>query len=139
MILMFINRLKNLTRSEMSSYANLLIVPKRGKYELFRAHCSALNCTALLCSHNLAMYRKLRVSHNNIQRRLLGFQRFASARTLFVNKRHDNVDVLILKQCYNLKLRIEGSHNRVIKSNFDSCFFKSSKLFARLRDNIEVT
>ena len=85
------------------------------------------------------MYRKLKVSHNDILRRLLGVPRYTSARTLFVNTRHDNVDVIIRKQCYNLKLRIEGSHNRIIKSIFDSRSFKASKFFAKWRDSIEVT
>ena len=85
------------------------------------------------------MYRNLRVSHNDILRRLLGVLRCTSARTLFINKRQGNVDVRNRKQCYNLRLRIEGSHNRVIKSIFDSSSFKASKLFVKLRDNIEVT
>ena len=48
------------------------------------------------------MYRKPKLSHNDILRRLLGVPRYTSARTLFVNKRQDNVDVLNRKQCYNL-------------------------------------
>ena len=58
-----------------------------------------------------------------------------SARTL----RQDKVDVLIRKQCYNLKLRIEVYHKSVIESIFESCSFKAPKLFAKWRDNIEVT
>ena len=54
--------------------------------------------------------------------------RYTSASNLFVNKCQDNVDALIGKQCYSLKLRIEGSHNRVIKSVFDKFSFKASKL-----------
>ena len=84
------------------------------------------------------MYRKLEVSHNDILRRMLGIPRYSRAGTLFVNKRQDNVDVLSRKQCYNLKRRIEDSHNRIIKPIFGSCSFKASKLFAKLRDNIEV-
>ena len=90
-------------------------------------------------SYNLATYPKLRVSHSDMLRRLPGVPRYTSAITLFATKRQDKVDVLIWKQCYNLKLRIGGSHNRVIKSIFHSCSFKASKLFAKLRDNIEVT
>ena len=85
------------------------------------------------------MYHKLKVSHNDILRRLLGVPRYTSARALFVNKRQDNVDVLIRKQCYNLKLRTEGPRNRVIKSIFGSCSFKASKLFVKRRDNVDVT
>ena len=85
------------------------------------------------------MYRKLRVSQNDILRRLLGVPRYTSARILFVIKRQDNEYVLIRKQCFNLKLRIGGSHNRVNRSIFDSCFFEASKLFAKCRDNTEVT
>ena len=65
--------------------------------------------------------------------------KYTSATTFFVNECQDNIDLLIPKQCYNFKLRIEGSHNRVIKSIFDSCSFKASKLFAKWRYNIEVT
>ena len=85
------------------------------------------------------MYRKLRVKRNDILRRLLSVQRYTSARTLIVIKRQDNVDTLIRKQCYNLKLKIEGYHNRVFKSIFDSCSFKASQLFPKWHDNIEVT
>ena len=84
---------------------------KKGKCELFRAHCSALHCSSLWCSYNLSMYCKLKVSHNDILRRLLGVPRYTSARALFVNKRQDNVDVVIRKQCYNLKRRIEVSRS----------------------------
>ena len=77
------------------------------------------------------MYLKLTYRFNDILRRLLGVPRHTSARFLFVNKRQDNVDVQTRKQCYNLKLSIEGSHNRVIESIFDSCSFKASKLFAK--------
>ena len=65
--------------------------------------------------------------------------RCTRARILLVNKCQDNVDILIRKQCYNLKLRNEDSHNRVIKYIFDSYSFKASKLFAKWRDNIEIT
>ena len=41
------------------------------------------------------MYRKLKVNYNDILRTLLGVPRYTSARTLFVNTRQDNVDVLI--------------------------------------------
>ena len=85
------------------------------------------------------MYRKLKVSHNDILRRLLGVPGYTNARTLFVNTRQDNVDVLIRKQSYSFKLRIEGSDSRVIKFVFDWCSFKVSKLFAKWYDNIEVT
>ena len=61
------------------------------------------------------MSRKLKVSHNDIQRKLLGVPSFNSAKILFVNTRQDNVDFLIQKRSYNPKLRIEGSHNRVNK------------------------
>ena len=81
------------------------------------------------------MYRQLKVSHNNILRRLLGVPRCTSARTLFINTRQDNVDVLNRKQCYNLKLRNEGFFD----SFFDLFTFKALNLFAKWRDNNEVT
>ena len=77
------------------------------------------------------MHSKLKISHNDILSRLLRVPRYTSARTLFVNKREDNADVLIRKKCYNLKLRVEGSHNRTTKSIFASCSFNASNLFAK--------
>ena len=79
------------------------------------------------------------MSHNDIVRRLLGVPMYTGARILLFNRRQDNVDVLIRKKFYNLKHRIEGFHNRVIKSIFNSCSFKASRLFAKLRGSIEVT
>ena len=76
------------------------------KCEVIRTLCSALHCSLLWCSYNLAMFSKLRVRHNDILRRLLVVPRCTSARTLFVNKRQANVDVITRKQCYNLKLWI---------------------------------
>ena len=72
------------------------------------------------------MHRKLKETLNDILRRLIGVTSYTSAKNLFVNKRQDNVDVLNQKRCYNLKIRTEGSHNRAIKSFFDSCSFKAS-------------
>ena len=47
--------------------------------ELFRADCSAVPCSSLWCSYNLARYRKTKVSHNDIL--LHGVPRYTSART----------------------------------------------------------
>ena len=77
--------------------------------EVFRADCSAIYCSSSWCTYNLAMYRKLRVSLNDILRKLLSVQRYTGAGTLLVNTRQVNVKVLIRKQFYSLKLKIEGS------------------------------
>ena len=55
------------------------------KCKLFRAHYSALYYAPLWCSFKLIMYRKLKVSHNDLLRRFMGVQRYYSARTMFVN------------------------------------------------------
>ena len=85
------------------------------------------------------MYRKLKVSRNDILRRLLGVPGCTSTKTVFVNTCQDDVDVLVWKQSYSFKRSIEGSHSSVIKFIFDSCSFKSSKLFAKYRDSIGET
>ena len=73
------------------------------------------------------MNRKSKVSHNDILHRLPCAPRYTGAKSLFINMRKDNVDALIPKQCYSLKLRFECYHERVIKSFFDSFSFKASK------------
>lgn len=128
---------------KMNTVGNVLIrkmatCTDKVKCELFRAHCSALYCSSLWSSYNLSMYQKLKVCHNDILRRLLGIPRWNSARTMFVNTRLDHLDVIIRKQCYNFKRRMELSHNKMIRAIFDSCSFKLSKLFSKWRDNTEV-
>ena len=108
------------------------------KCKLFRAHCSALYCAPLWCSYNLIMYRKLKVSHNDILRRLMGVPRYYSARTMFVNSYQDNIDVLIRKQCNGFKNRLQCSDNRIISAIVNSYPFKMSKLYARWRMNTEI-
>ena len=122
-------KVKNLNTNRNVLIRKIASCYEKVKCELFRTHGSAQYSSSLWCSYNLAMHRKLKISHNDILRRLLGVPRYTSARTLLVNKHQDNVNVLIWKQCYNLKLRTEGCHNRVIRSIFDSCSFKASKLF----------
>ena len=52
----------------------------------------------------MAMCCKLKVSHNDVLRKPLGAPSNTSARTLFVNTRQENVDLLIQKQLYSFKL-----------------------------------
>ena len=70
------------------------------------------------------MYRKLKVSHNDILRRLLGAPMYTSARTLFVNKREDSVNVLIRKQGYNLKLRMKAPMTELLNQFLIRVFSK---------------
>ena len=108
------------------------------KCKLFRAHCSALYCAPLRCSYNLIMYRKLKVSHNDILRRSMDVPRYYSARTMFVNSHLDNIDVLIRKQCNGFKNRLQCSDNRIINAIVNSYPFKMSKLYVRWSMNTEV-
>ena len=88
---------------KLNTIGNVLICKfascsEKVKCELFRSHCLALYCSSLWCSYNLAMCRKLRVSHNDILCRLLCVPRYNGARTLFFNIPQANVVVLIWKQ-----------------------------------------
>ena len=67
----------------------------------------------------------------DILRRVQGVPRYNNASKLFVNTLQENEDILTRKQCSKLKIRIEVSHTRVIKSIFDSCSFKVSELFSK--------
>ena len=108
------------------------------KCQLFRSYCSSLYCSSLWTIHNKASYRKLKVCHNDILRRLHGVPRWSSATTLFVSLNLDNIDVLIRKQSYSLRKRIAESENPCMVSLYNSMYFKTSKLCDLWRRNTEI-
>ena len=81
------------------------------KMSLFKTYCYSLYCGTLWCNYKVAAWRKLKVCHNDIFRKLLNVPGFCSATALFVEKRMNNLDVLVRKSMYSLKDRIETSQN----------------------------
>ena len=108
------------------------------KRELFRAHCSAFYTGALWSIYSTATIRKLKVCHNDILRRLMGIPRWSSARTLFVNERLNNIDVVLRKQSLSLKCRIFNSVNLKLLSLYNSHAFMCSETFSKWLSRVQI-
>ena len=111
---------------------------KKVKCTLFRAHCSTVYCGSLWSSFTMATYKKLKVCHNDILRRLLGVPRWASASATFVQAGLNNIDVILRKDSCSLRTRILQSQNEILKAIYFSHRFKHSKLYARWISIIET-
>ena len=81
------------------------------KISLFKPYCYNVYCCSLWSNYRVVSWRKLKVCHNDILRRLFGVPRNHSASTLFVNNRIDNLDAIIRKNMYSLGNRIVNSEN----------------------------
>ena len=86
------------------------------KILMFKTFCSSVYCCALWSSYKLYSYHKVRVAHNDIFRSLMNVPRFNSASTLFVEKRTNNIDVIIRKAMYSLIRRLLGSTNSIVQA-----------------------
>ena len=64
----------------------------------------------------MTTYKKLRVCHKDILRRLLGVPRWASASSTFVQAGLDNVDVILGKDSCSLRTGILQSQNEILKT-----------------------
>ena len=81
------------------------------KVSLFKTYCYNVYCCALWSNYRVSTWRKLKVCHYDIFRALLNVPRFQSASSLFVNKRVNNMDVIIRKNVLSIKTRMETSSN----------------------------
>ena len=86
------------------------------KISLFKTYCYSLYCCSLWSNYRAATWRKLKVCHNDIFRNLLGVPRFHSASALFVNKRTDNIDIIVRKTIFSLKNRMTLSSNALCRA-----------------------
>ena len=77
------------------------------KVELFRAYCTNFYCCSLWSSFSLSTISKMRVAYNNVVRRLLGYSRRDSASNMFVTNNLPSFDVLLRRNIYGFKTRIE--------------------------------
>ena len=109
------------------------------KCELFRAYCEQLYCSTLWCCYTLETLRRLRVSHNDVLRRLLGFPRWTSASSLFVAAGLNNLDVLMRKAVFSFRTRLATSENRLISGLYNSSAFIKSKLYSVWKCSLELS
>ena len=77
-----------------SALRKLTACSNEAVYTVFQAHCSYVECGYLLLEFNETSFRKLRVYHNDILRRLTGVPRWSSATTMFTIVCLDNLVVI---------------------------------------------
>ena len=106
------------------------------KVNLFKSFCTSLYCISLSLNCRKESLRKLRVCYNNSLRYLMGIGRYSSISEQFVNLRIPSFEELVRKITVNLYLRIKGSENSLIKSVFNSAYFRASLTFRRWSDTI---
>ena len=83
---------------------------------MFKTYCSSLYCSALWCCYRVTSWRKVKVSHNDVLRNLLGVPRYHSASTLFVNYRLNNLDAVVRGNMFSLMQRLLKSTNTLVSA-----------------------
>ena len=84
------------------------------KVALFKTYCSGLYCCALWSRYKVATWKRVKVCHNDIFRKLLLVPRYHSASQLFVNNRVNNLDAISRTCMYSLQQRLKYSQNRLV-------------------------
>ena len=121
---------RDITRQIRSTYSrgNVLISKFRMcsdevKVQLFRSFCSNLYCSSLWTCYTKELYNRMRVAYNNIFRVLLRLDRRGSISMSFVLYNIDSFSVLIRKNIFSLRKRIQSSFNTVINACMSHNFF----------------
>lgn len=99
------------------------------KLRLFRSYCSSFYCCALWHTYKGDVYRKVKVSHNNVFRFIVKCDRRGSISRQFVLHSVNNFDVIRRKLVYSLYKRILTSSNKLIATVLSMSYFIFSKLF----------
>ena len=74
----------------------------------------------LWCDFTQRKYRKLEVAYNNVFRRSLGYDKYCSASSMFVENRTDGFGVRIRKLIYGCRERLQISENPLIETVINS-------------------
>ena len=100
------------------------------KLQLFMAYCGSMYTAFLLCDFTQRKYRHLEVAYNNVFRRFLGYDKYCSASSMFVENRTDGFDARIRKLVYDFRERLQISENSLIVNyhkQFSVAFLKIVK------------
>ena len=93
---------------------------------LFKSFCYNVYCCHLWCSFTQLTMNSLKVIYNNLFRRLFGYARDHSARTMFVQNRLMSFYELHRNIVYKFRERLNKSNNSILKSDvtWKSILFK---------------
>ena len=95
---------------------NTLLSCKNVLLELCRSFCTTFYCPYFWTNHKKATFSKIRVTYNNLYRKLLGFCRRSSASEMFVMNNISNFEALIRKSIFAFKTRLLNSDNTIIST-----------------------
>ena len=108
------------------------------KTKLFKAYCTNIYGCSLWSTYNVGTWRKVKVSHNDIFRTLMGVPRYESATQLFAQHNVPNLDVLVRKTMYSLMTRLERSKNPLIQAVINSEVRIHSVIWRRIDSMVGV-
>ena len=92
-------------------------------------------CNQLWCNYNASSLRAAHIAFNNVYRRLMNVDYYASMSTLFVNNRLDNFYVIRRKSTYNFLSRLKCSENELLKNITESQYFSVSSF---MREYVKI-
>ena len=90
------------------------------KLNLFKTYCYSFYCGSLWCNYKSATMNRLRVTYNNVMRRLANYPMFHSASMMFVSLNVKGFKELRRAMMYSMRTRLSRSSNRVIANLFNS-------------------
>ena len=97
------------------------------KLQLFMSYCGLMYTAFLWCDFTKKWYRQLEVTYNNIFRRFLGYDKYCSASSMFVENK-TGFDARIRKLVYGFWERLQVSENSCIETAIKSSAWHSSRL-----------
>ena len=96
------------------------------KCTLFRSFCYSLYCCSLWYNFKKSTLQRLKVSYNNIMRRLMGVPAYSSASFLFATLGVRSFQELLRANQYSLMKRVTDSSNLLIRDiNISDVFLQS--------------
>ena len=98
------------------------------KLQLSMSYCGSMYTAFLWCDFTQRKYRQLEVAYNNVFRRFLGYDKYCSASSMFVENRTDGFDARIRKLVYGFRERLQISENSLIETIMNSSAWRSSRL-----------
>ena len=99
------------------------------KCMLFKSFCTNMYCCTLWFNSTKCSMRKLRVSYNNVLRRLLHIPKRSSASEMFVSRGIPSFYEVLRKSIYSFRERLACSNNTIISA----CLSPSISFFSPIR------
>ena len=101
------------------------------KLKVVQSFCLNFYCSSLWCVYTKQSLTKIRVAYNNIFRKLLGYRKWDSASTMFVNHRIDGFDASVRKSCFKFRQRALLCDNNIISTTNRSTWVTSNYIWHR--------